>query len=62
LDKDDFPLLRQCEHYRSLASKKDRGKAAVQGLSQAGDAIEASASSVLPRVATSRLLIRGVRL
>jgi hypothetical protein len=51
LDKDDFPLLRQCEHYRSLGSKKDRVKAATQGLTQAGDAIVASASDVLPRVA-----------
>jgi hypothetical protein len=51
LDKDDFPLLGQCEHYRSLASKKDRVKAATQGLSQTSDALVASVSEVLPRVA-----------
>ena len=56
LDNDDFPLLRQCEHYRSLASKKDRTKAAAQGLTQTADAIEASASIVLPRVADQPLV------
>ncbi|WP_158626771.1 ATP-binding protein [Bradyrhizobium sp. RP6] len=55
LDDDSFPLLRQCEHYRSLASKKDRVKAATQGLSQASDAIAASMSDVLPRVADQPL-------
>ncbi|MGY3485411.1 hypothetical protein ACVW1C_003294 [Bradyrhizobium sp. USDA 4011] len=55
IDKDELPLLRQCEHYRSLASKKDRVKAAAQGLSQAGDAIAASVSEVLPRVADQPL-------
>ncbi|MEY9135036.1 hypothetical protein ACVMII_003940 [Bradyrhizobium diazoefficiens] len=55
LDEDKFPLLRQCEHYRSLASKKDRTKAAAQGLGRTGDAIAASASEVLPRVADQPL-------
>jgi len=55
LDQDDFPLLRQCEHYRSLASKKDRTKAATQGLARTSDAIAASVSEVLPRVADQPL-------
>lgn len=55
LDAEDFPLLRQCEHYRSLAPKRDRTKAATQGLSQAGDAMEASMADVLPRVADQPL-------
>ena len=51
LDSDDLPLQRQCEHYRSLASRKDRVKAATQGLLQASEAIVAAAATVLPKVA-----------
>lgn len=51
LDSDDLPLLRQCEHYRSLASRKDRVKAATQDLLQASEAIVAAAATVLPKVA-----------
>ena len=55
LDAEDFPLLRQCEHYRSLAPKRDRTKAATQGLSRASDAMAASMEDVLPRVANQPL-------
>jgi hypothetical protein len=51
LDSDELPLLRQCENYRSLASKKDRTRAATKALKQAGDAIEESVPAVLPAVA-----------
>lgn len=51
LDSDDLPLLRQCEHFRSLASKKDRTKAATLALKQTGDAIEELMAEVLPSVA-----------
>lgn len=51
LDSDELPLLRQCENYRSLASKKDRAKAATKALKQAGDAIEECIPGVLPSVA-----------
>lgn len=51
LDSDDLPLLRQCESYRSLASKKDRARAATRALTQASDAIELSLPQVLPAVA-----------
>lgn len=51
LDSDQLPLLRQCENYRSLASKKDRTRAATKALKQAGDAIEESVPGVLPSVA-----------
>ena len=51
LDRDDLPLLKQCEHFRSLASKKDRGRAAVQALKQTGDVIDESLPSILPAVA-----------
>jgi hypothetical protein len=51
LDSDELPLLRQCENYRSLASKKDRTKAATKALKQAGDAIEESIAEVLLSVA-----------
>jgi hypothetical protein len=51
LDRDDLPLLKQCEHFRSLASKKDRGRAATQALKQTGDVIEESLPSILPAVA-----------
>ena len=50
LDGDDLPLLRQCENYRSLASKKDRGQAAAQALRRTADAIAATVEEVLPRV------------
>ena len=56
LDRDDLPLLRQCEHYRSLASRKDRGKAASQALVQTGDALEARVAEVLPRVSQQPLV------
>jgi hypothetical protein len=51
LDSDELPLLRQCESYRSLASKRDRTKAATRALSQTADAIEESIEDVLPVVA-----------
>ncbi len=51
LDSDDFPLLRQCLNYRSLASKKDRAKAAEQALNRTVDAILRAAPEVLPEIA-----------
>lgn len=51
LDTDDLPLLKQCENYRALASKKDRTLAATQALRRAGDAIADGVPDVLPRVA-----------
>jgi hypothetical protein len=51
LDADDCPLLRQCETYRSLASRRDRARAATQALDQASDAIETSLPAILPAVA-----------
>lgn len=56
LDDDDLPLLRQCENYRSLASKKDRVKAATQALTRASNAIATSVEEVLPRVADQPLV------
>ena len=51
LDSDELPLLRQCENYRTLASKKDRSHAAAQALRRAGDAIAEEVPAVLPKVA-----------
>jgi hypothetical protein len=51
LDSDELPLLRQCENYRSLASKKDRTQAATKALQRTGDAIAEKATKVLPAVA-----------
>ena len=51
LDSDELPLLRQCESYRSLASKKDRTQAAIKALRRTGDAICEKATEVLPAVA-----------
>jgi Histidine kinase-, DNA gyrase B-, and HSP90-like ATPase len=51
LDSDEFPMLRQCENYRTLASKKDRTQAATKALQRTGDALADSASEVLPTVA-----------
>lgn len=47
LDSDDLPLLRQCNNYRSLGSRKDRAQAAEQALSRTSAAIIRSAESVL---------------
>lgn len=51
LDSDELPLLRQCDQYRALASRRDRQRAATQGLKRAGDAIAEHIPSVLPYVA-----------
>lgn len=51
LDSDELPLLRQCENYRSLASKKDRGLAATKALTRTGDVIADSIPAILPAVA-----------
>ena len=51
LDSDELALLRQCENYRSLASKKDRGQAATKALDRTGDVLADSIPSVLPAVA-----------
>lgn len=51
LDSDDLPLLKQADHYRSLAAKRDRQAAAAQALSRVTDAMERSMSQVLPAVA-----------
>lgn len=51
LDSDEFPMLRQCENYRALASKKDRTQAATKALQRTGDAIADSASDILPAIA-----------
>lgn len=51
LDSDELPLLRQCENYRSLASKKDRSQAATKALDRTGDVIAEAVPNVLPTVA-----------
>jgi hypothetical protein len=51
LDSDELPLLRQCENYRSLASKKDRGQAATKALDRTGDVIAENVPDILPAVA-----------
>ncbi|TPK63695.1 ATP-binding protein [Mesorhizobium sp. B2-4-19] len=51
LDSDDLPLLRQCENYRSLASKKDRIEAAKKALQRTGDVIADTLPEVLPVIA-----------
>ncbi len=51
LDRDEFPMLRQCENYRALASKKDRTQAAAKALQRTGDAIINAAAEVFPVVA-----------
>jgi len=51
LDSDELPLLRQCENYRSLASKKDRGQAATKALDRTGDVLADTIPAVLPAVA-----------
>jgi hypothetical protein len=51
LDSDELPLLRQCENYRSLASKKDRAQAATKALDRTGDVIADNIPGVLPVVA-----------
>lgn len=56
LDEDQLPLLRQCENYRTLASKKDRTQAATKALKRTGDAIVEAASEVLPAVADKELV------
>jgi hypothetical protein len=51
LDSDELPLLRQCEYYRSLATKKDRTQAATEALQRTGDVIADAVPDVLPAVA-----------
>lgn len=51
LDSDELPLLRQCDLYRALASRRERSKVAAQALRRAGDAIASHVPEVLPRVA-----------
>jgi hypothetical protein len=51
LDSDELPLLRQCENYRSLASKKDRSQAATKALDRTGDVLADTIPDVLPVVA-----------
>src|SRR5690606_20500334 len=51
LDSEELPLLRQCEAYRSLASRKDREQVATRALNSTVDAIESSMEAVLPGVA-----------
>ncbi|WP_181168708.1 ATP-binding protein [Mesorhizobium sp. B2-4-17] len=51
LDSEELPLLRQCENYRSLASKKDRKLAATIALQRAGNAIADTVPDVLPGIA-----------
>jgi hypothetical protein len=51
LDSDELALLRQCENYRSLASKKDRTQAATKALDRTGDVIADALPQVLPGVA-----------
>ncbi|KAF0232033.1 MAG: hypothetical protein FD175_228 [Beijerinckiaceae bacterium] len=50
LDSDEFPLLRQCENFRALASKKDRTQAATKALQRTGDALADAVAEVLPEV------------
>ena len=51
LDGEDLPLLRQCENYRSLASKKDRSQAANKALDRTGDVIINTVPAILPALA-----------
>jgi len=51
LDSDELALLRQCENYRSLASKKDRTQAATKALDRTGDVIADTMPQILPGVA-----------
>jgi hypothetical protein len=51
LDSEELPLLRQCENYRSLASKKDRAQAATKALDRTGDVLADTIPDVLPVVA-----------
>jgi hypothetical protein len=51
LDSDELPLLRQCENYRSLASKKDRSRAATKALDRTGDVIAEGLPELLPSIA-----------
>jgi hypothetical protein len=53
LDSDELPLLRQCDHFRSLASKRDRAKAATQALQSAAAAIEENLPAILGHVVDS---------
>jgi len=56
LDTDELPLLKQCENYRSLASKKDRAQAATKALDRTSEAIEDAIEEVLPVVADRPLV------
>jgi hypothetical protein len=51
LESDELPLLRQCENYRSLASKKDRAQAATKALDRTGDVLADTIPEVLAVVA-----------
>lgn len=52
LDGKELPLLSQCDLHRSLASRRDRQKAAEEALRRAGDAIAEHVPDVLPHVAS----------
>jgi hypothetical protein len=56
LDSDELPLLKQCDLYRSLASRRDRSKIANQALTRAGDAIQARVPDILTAVADRELV------
>lgn len=54
LDSDELPLLKQCEYYRSLASKKDRTEAANKALQRTSDVIADTVPDVLPGIADKK--------
>ena len=58
LDSEDLPMLRQCENYRALASKKDRAQAASKALQQTGDAMDETVADVIRTVADKEQVAR----
>ena len=51
LDSEDFPLLKQADAHRALATKRDRAAAATKALDRTSKVIESSMPDVLLRVA-----------
>jgi hypothetical protein len=53
LDSEDLSLLKQCENFRSLASKKDRTQVANRALNRTGDALATGLPAALPAILDS---------
>lgn len=51
LDADDFPLLRQADDYRALASKNKRKKAAQEAVNRAVETMQQNLPMALPAIA-----------